>query len=139
MKSVEVIIKLDPFNDGIDEDEKDTVKRVADKALIVGTNGRKRISNPKEINTILRTIKEKGSPCKQYLSDEYVALFNGDKVIYCSESGACFLGSVIILKRAGDSVIYLTEDEIDEAYNAFASRIINIIMDGQEFTALELE
>ena len=132
-------IDFDPLNDGIEVNENNVEERTeADKVLILSTKGQGKIVDENEGASVLKRIKEKGIPCKKYLNDKYVAMFNGEKIIPYSESGACLVGSVVIMKRDGNSVACLTDDDIREAVSAFAGRTMTIIIDGQEFTAFEI-
>lgn len=48
------------------------------------------------------------------------------------------LGSVIIMKFDGRALSMLVGDEFEKAAAEFKSRLITLVCDGQEFSALEL-
>ena len=68
---------------------------------------------------------------------DYIAMMNGDKIINTG-TGKCFIGSVIIMKFDGRALSMLVGDEFEKAAAEFKSRLITLVCDGQEFSALEL-
>ncbi len=135
MKTLNVTIKLDPVNDGAVWTENSFEKK-EEGALIIGTNGKFRIADAFEANSILERLSEVEHG--EYLgSSNYIALFNADKIINF-ETGKCFIGSAIILKYEHEKLSLLAGEEFREAAGEFESRLITIVGDGQEFSALEL-
>ena len=135
MKTLNVTIKLDPVNDGAVFAE-NRFKKKAEGALIIGTNGDYRISDDHEAYSILDRLKE--VEYEEYLGNSnYIALFNGDKIINF-ETGKCFIGSAIILKYEHEKLLLLEDEDFRKAAKEFTSRMITIVGDGQEFSALEL-
>lgn len=135
MKKIEVKIALDPVNDGAEIKEIKLMKK-NEGALIIGTNGESRIADALEADSILDRLSEVGHG--EYLGkSDYIAMFNGDKIISFG-TGRCFIGSVIILKYAHEKLSLLEGEDFKEAAKEFESRLITIVGDGQEFSALEL-
>lgn len=135
MKTLNVTIELDPVNDGAVFAE-NRFKKKEEGALIIGTNGESRIADALETNSILDRLSEVGHG--EYLGkSDYIAMFNGDKIINFG-TGRCFIGSVIILKYAHEKLSLLEGEDFQEAAKEFESRLITIVGDGQEFSALEL-
>ena len=135
MKTLNVTIKLDPVNDGAVFAE-NRFKKKAEGALIIGTNGDYRIADALEAENILDRLSEVEHG--EYLGNSnYVALFNGDKIINF-ENGKCFIGSAIILKYEHEKLSLLTDEDFRKAAGEFESRLITIVGDGQEFSAFEI-
>ena len=135
MKKIEVKIALDPVNDGA-EIKEIKLTRKDEGALIIGTNGESRIADALETNSILDRLSSVGHG--EYLGNsDYIAMFNGDKIIDFG-TGKCFIGSAIILKYAHEKLSLLAGEDFQEAAKEFESRLITIVGDGQEFSALEL-
>ena len=135
MKKIEVKIALDPVNDGA-EIKEIKLMRKDEGALIIGTNGESRIADALEANSILDRLSSVGHG--EYLGNsDYIAMFNGDKIIDFG-TGKCFIGSAIILKYAHEKLSLLVGEDFQEAVKEFESRLITIVGDGQEFSALEL-
>ena len=135
MKTLNVTIKLDPVNDGAVFAE-NRFKKKEEGALIIGTNGDSRIADAFETNSILERLSEVEHG--EYLGNSnYIALFNGDKIIHF-ETGKCFIGSAIILKYEDEKLSLLEGEDFRKAAREFESRLITIVGDGQEFSALEL-
>ena len=135
MKKIEVKIALDPVNDGA-EIKEIKLMRKDEGALIIGTNGESRIADALEANSILDRLSSVGHG--EYLGNsDYIAMFNGDKIIDFG-TGKCFIGSAIILKYAHEKLSLLAGEDFQEAAKEFESRLITIVGDGQEFSALEL-
>lgn len=136
MKKIEVKIALDPVNDGAEITEIKLMRK-NEGALIIGTNGDSRTVDAIEANSILEKLSAVGHG--EYLGkSDYIAMFNGDKIINFG-TGRCFIGSVIILKYAHEKLSLLEGEDFKEAAKEFESRLITIIGDGQEFSALELD
>lgn len=135
MKKIEVKIALDPVNDGAEITEIKLMRK-NEGALIIGTNGESRAADAIEANSILEKLSAVGHG--EYLGNSnYIAMFNGDKIINFG-TGRCFIGSVIILKYAHEKLSLLEGEDFQEAAKEFESRLITIVGDGQEFSALEL-
>ncbi len=135
MKKIEVMIALDPVNDGA-EIKEIKLMRKDEGALIIGTNGESRTADAFETNSILDRLNEVGHG--EYLGNSnYIAMFNGNKIINFG-TGKCFIGSAIILKYEHEKLSLLVGEDFEEAAKEFKSRLITIVGDGQEFSALEL-
>lgn len=135
MKTLNVTIELDPVNDGAVFAE-NRFKKKEEGAQIIGTNGEFRIADALETNSILDRLNEVGHG--EYLGkSDYIAMFNGDKIINFG-TDRCYIGSVIILKYAHEKLSLLEGEDFQEAAKEFESRLITIVGDGQEFSALEL-
>lgn len=135
MKKIEVKIALDPVNDGAEIKDINLIRK-NEGALIIGTNGESRTVDALEANSILDKLSSVGHG--EYLGNsDYIAMFNGDKIISFG-TGRCFIGSAIILKYAHEKLSLLVDEDFKEAAKEFESRLIKIVGDGQEFSALEL-
>lgn len=135
MKKIEVKIALDPVNDGAEIKDINLIRK-NEGALIIGTNGESRTVDALEANSILDKLSSVGHG--EYLGNsDYIAMFNGDKIINFG-TGRCFIGSAIILKYAHEKLSLLVDEDFKEAAREFESRLITIVGDGQEFSALEL-
>lgn len=135
METLDIKIALDPVNDGAVLKET-KFKRKDEGALIIATNGESRIVDAYEAQEILDKLNDIGHG--EYMGDsDYIAMMNGDKIISIG-TGKCFIGSVIIMKFDGRALSMLVGDEFEKAAAEFKSRLITLVCDGQEFSALEL-
>ena len=135
MKTLNVTIELDPVNDGAVFAE-NRFKKKKEGALIIGTNGEKRIAGASEAQRILDILAEVGHG--EYMGKtDYLMMINGNKILKFG-TGECFIGSALIMKYDGKGLGFLSGDEFDEASKEFESRLITIVADGQEFSAYEL-
>ena len=135
MKTLNVTIELDPVNDGAVFVE-NRFKKKEEGALIIGTNGEKRIAGASEAQRILDVLAEVGHG--EYMGKtDYLMMINGNKILKFG-TGECFIGSAIILKYEDEKLSLLSGEDFREAAREFESRLITIVGDGQEFSALEL-
>ena len=135
MQEIKVTIALDPVNDGAEITEI-KIKRKDEGALIIGTNGETRIADACEAQRILDMLSEVGHG--EYLGNtDYIAIFNGNRIINFG-TGKCFVGSALIMKYSDGGLSLLVGDEFKEAAAEFESRLITLVGDGQEFSALEI-
>ena len=135
MNRLKVTIELDPVNDGAVFAES-SFKKKEEGALIIGTNGEKRIAGVIETQKILDSLTAVGHG--EYMGKtDYLMMINGNKVLKIG-TGECFIGSALIMKYDGKGLGFLSGDEFDEAAKEFESRLITIVGDGQEFSAYEL-
>ena len=135
MNRLKVTIELDPVNDGAVFAES-SFKKKEEGALIIGTNGEKRIAGVIETQKILDSLTAVGHGEHMGKTD-YLMMINGNKVLKIG-TGECFIGSALIMKYDGKGLGFLSDDEFDEAAKEFESRLITIVGDGQEFSAYEL-
>ena len=135
MDTINVTIKLDPVNDGA-EIINAILRRKDEGALIIATNGDKRIADASEAQRILDKLSDVGHG--EYMGDTpYLIMCNGNKILDFG-TGKCLIGTAIIMKFDGKGLSLLSGDEFDEAAKEFESRLIRIVGDGQEFSAYEL-
>lgn len=135
METMEIRISLDPVNDGA-VINKTKLKRKDEGALIIATNGESRIVDAYEAQEIMDKLNDIGHG--EYMGDsDYIAMMNGDKIIDFG-TGKCFVGSVLIMKFDGRALSMLVGDEFEQAAAEFRSRLITLVCEGQEFSALEL-
>ncbi len=135
MKTLNVTIELDPINDGAVVTECSFQKK-DEGALIIGTNGKRRIADVIETQQILNHLNDVGHG--EYMGKtDYLMMINGNKVLNFG-TGRCFIGSALIMKFDGKGLGFLTGEEFEEAAKEFESRLITIVGDGQEFSAYEL-
>lgn len=135
MDKVNVTIKLDPVNDGAEIINAIFIRK-DEGALIIATNGDKRIADASEAQRILDRLTDVGYG--EYMGNTpYLIMCNGNKILNFG-SGKCLIGTVIIMKFDGKGLSLLSGEEFDEAAKEFESRLIRIVGDGQEFSAYEL-
>ena len=135
MQTINVAIELDPVNDGAVITSVG-LKRKDEGALIIATNGKKRIADVAETQDILDRLNNVGYG--EYMGkSDYLMMINGDKILNLG-TGKCFIGSAVIMKYDGKGLGFLSGNEIDEAAKEFESRLITIVGEGQEFSAYEL-
>lgn len=135
MKTLNVTIELDPVNDGAVITECG-FKKKDEGALIIGTNGEKRIADVAETQHILELLTNVGHG--EYMGKtDYLMMINGNKVLNFG-TGKCFIGSALIMKFDGKGLGFLSGEEFEEAAKEFESRLITIVGEGQEFSAYEL-
>ena len=116
MKTLNVTIELDPVNDGAVFVE-NRFKKKEEGALIIGTNGEKRIVGASEAQRILDVLAEVGHG--EYMGKtDYLMMFNGNKILKFG-TGECFIGSALIMKYDGKGLGFLSGDEFDEASKEF--------------------
>lgn len=135
MDAINVTINLDPVNDGA-VIISTVFKRKDEGALIIATNGEKRIVDATEAQDILDKLSEVGHG--EYMGNTpYLIMCNGEKILNIG-TGKCLVGSVIIMKFDGKGLAMLSGDEFKEAAKEFESRLITIVGNGQEYSAYEL-
>ena len=137
MKSVEVNITLDPVSDGASIINLN-VERKDEGALIIGTNGDRKKASLAETVEILTKIQD--ISYGDYLGNTpYVVIINAEKILSL-DGGAFFIGSALIMKDEGKGkgLELLTGDEFDEAAKVFASRLVTLTANGQDFSAYEI-
>ena len=135
MDKVNVTFNLDPVNDGA-EIINAIFRRKDEGALIIATNGDKRIADASEAQRILDRLTDVGYG--EYIGNTpYLIMCNGNKILNFG-TGKCLIGTVIIMKFDGKGLSLLSGKEFDEAAKEFESRLIRIVGDGQEFSAYEL-
>ncbi len=135
MRKIKVSINLDPVNDGA-EIEETKLKKKNEGALIIATNGERRIVEADEAQEIIDRLSDVGHG--EYMGNTpYLIMLNGNKIINLG-GGRCYVGSVIVMKFDGVGLTLLSGDEFDEAAKEFESRLITLVGDGQEFSAYEL-
>ena len=136
MKNSNINISLDPIHDGMNFTIR-SFEKMNEGALIIATNGESRIAGTMELALILAEI---GGSCEIEIlgNSDYIAILNRDAIINYGE-GKCFVGSAVIIKKKGWSFKFLVGDDYDEAEREFMSRLITMVSDGEEFSALEID
>ena len=138
MKSLEVNIELDPVNDGASIINIKDVKAKRGRALIIATDGQKRIASIFEIGEICSKLS--GTSHSEFMGKTpYIMIINADKIIKL-ETGHYFIGSAIIMKDEGKGkhLECLTDEDIEKAEAEFVSRLVTLTAYGQDFSAYEL-
>ena len=130
MKTIEVNINLDPVNDGVTITETEQEKNM-EGALIISTDGNKRIALPAETLEVLKNLSV------ALAMGRYAAFYNKDRLIGSGEE-KYLIGSVLIMKRVGGSYWLLDPGEFKDAERAFLARLITINLAGSQYTALEV-
>lgn len=135
MKTIDVIIKLDPVEDGAKflGTEPEREER---RGLIMGTNGDFRKVDEQEVRKILRDLKDNIGADLLGRTD-YVVAFNGKKVL--KKNGHKYLvGSVLIVKDEENGIELLNDQEIKEAQTEFLSRLVPLQANGFSLAAYEI-
>ena len=138
MKALEVNIELDPVNDGASIINIKEVKEKRLRALIISTDGQRRIASFYEVGEIFSKLS--GTSHGEFMGKTpYMMIINADKIIKL-ETGYYFIGSAIIMKDEGNGkrLEYLTDEDIEKAEAEFKSRLVTLTAYGQEFSAYEL-
>jgi len=135
MEKLEIKITLDPVNDGaLIRDI--NVKRKDRGALIIATNGESKIADEDEVARILAELSDIGYG--EYLGTTTLfVMMNKFKVIR-SMDDRYFVGSAIIMRYEGGELYMLEGDEFERARAEFESRLVTVVWQGQEFSALEI-
>ncbi len=135
MEVLKITINLDPVNDGA-EFISGIFKRKDEGALIIATNGDKKIVDATEAQEILDKLSSVGHG--EYMGNTpYLIMCNGEKILNFG-TGKCFIGTAIIMKFDGKGLAMLSGDEFEKAEKEFESRLITVVGNGQEFSAYEL-
>lgn len=137
MKSMEVNIALDPVNDGasiinINVEKKDI------GSLIIATNGERKVASLAETVEILSKL-EKISYGEFMGDSKYIMIINAEKILTL-ETGMYFIGTAVIMKDEGkgQGLELLSGDEFDAVATEFASRLVTLAGNGQDFSAYEI-
>lgn len=135
MKTIEISINLDPINDRIIFHDNDGTEHCKG-GLVIATNGDYKVVSVKEVKGILDSLADdmEGSHLG---NSPYIAIMNA-KSIFNVESGNCFVGSALIMKRKNICLEPLEEDDFEEAKKEFISRLTTLVCGDQEFSALEI-
>ena len=135
MDTVHIQIALDPINDGASFIPKETeVKN--EGALIIATNGDHKIINEIEAAELLEKLS--GYSRSEFLGKTpYMLVMHEKKVIRIAD-GQFFVGSALVLKSDRNGVAMLSGDDYEKAKWEFASRIVTLVCNGQEFSAYEI-
>ena len=135
MNRLDINIDLDPVNDGAEIIET-KIRKKYEGALIIATNGKSRIAGTDEAEEIISELGENGEGTRLG-NTFYIAIYNWHKVLDMGQ-GRCLIGSVIIMKRRDNKLYPLEGDDFEDAAQEFQSRLVTVVGDGQEFSALEL-
>jgi len=136
MQDLEIIIKLDPINDGI----KDffNVGKIEDRrGLLISTTGKYRTIDGDELENIINQFDENSL---SIVLGDYLGCLNRAKTF--SVAGTSYLiGTVVMFKCKGngDPVAVLLDDDIDKMKREFNSRLVKVKIDGQTVLALEVD
>ena len=135
MKTIEVTIKLDPVNDGV-EINPTTLTKKEEGALIIATNGESKIISDVDAVDIMDALADEIQG--EFMGrSNYLVVFNGKKVIKVGGK-EYFIGSALIVKNTYDGIGMLSGDDFEEAASEFEGKLITLVGDGQEFSAYEL-
>ena len=135
MQTIEVNIRLDPFEDGISWMPKN-VKMEGKHALVIGTNGKYRVIDEDEALEIMDKLS--GCCRSDYMGKTtFLVVYNANKVI--KTCGTSFIaGSVLIVKAGNNGMDFLDDAEIEKAKAEFAGRMVTLCADGVDFSAYEI-
>lgn len=135
METIEIRINLDPVKDGpVFKETK--VKRKDAGALVIATNGEYKIVDAEAARKIMKDLSEAGE--SEYMGKtDYLIIYNGEKAFYI-DGCKYFAGSALIMKYDGKRISLLTREEMEEAESVFASRLVILTGNGQDFSAYEI-
>ncbi len=135
MQTVEINIQLDPLVDGINQ-VPSKIKLEGKSALVIGTNGKYRVVEEEEAESILDRLSGNcRSNCLEHT--DFLVVCNGKKIIITGDS-KYVVGSVLIVKAGKNGVDYLTDEEVEQAKTEFITRLVTLCADGVEFSAYEM-
>ena len=136
MKTIEININLDPVKDGAVCIAKPVT--ICEKVgVVVGTNGKSRIVTETEIKRIFEMLGE-NSGVEPMGKSGYAAIFRADRVMKI-EDDHYFVGSALILKCKGEILEKIEPDLIEEAKEAFISRLKMLKNADVQFSAYQLD
>lgn len=131
--SEKIRIELDPLNDGI-VGNVDKISCGGGKYIVIGTNNEHRILSEEEYFDYLDTMDK-----VPLFIDDYMFFYDRRRSINI-EGDTYLIGSFIIVKlsdRPGD-FRHMTDDEIDEVKEKLAGYMVDIFIDGERYSALEI-
>ena len=133
---MDIRITLDPVYDGpvIRESVGEKKER---GALIIATNGERRMADFDEAADLLNRLSETGYG--DYMGKtHYMIMVNKDKLLEVGES-RFLIGTAIIVKYNGDGIIsLLSEEDAKEAEKEFESRLCSVVWGREAYSAYEL-
>lgn len=136
MKTIDIIIQLDPVEDGVAVIPQEEVKRKDKVALIIGTNGACRLVEEEEAYEILDRLSV--NCISEFVGKtEYLMVYNAKKVINTGV-GRYVVGSVMIVKGTERGVGFLSKEEAEGAKTEFESRLVTLCGSGIQFSAYEI-
>ena len=137
MDNLEIVIKLDPVNDGFKK-MPDFGKLKDKAAIIIGTNGKSRTIGDTEVIDILDRMDghSEGFP----IDDMYIATVDDRKIMKIG-SARFVVGSFMVMKCAGGGVVgaSLLDADIEDIMHAVESRMVTLSTGTEEFSAYQLE
>ena len=135
MKTIEVTINLDPVHDGAKIRNKTEAERKKG-AIVVGTNGNRKIISEKEAIAIMEKMIDDIQG--EYLDKFHIlAVMNGQKIFEMRDH-KYFIGSVLIIKYTDEGLDGLDSEEFERALSEFESRLVMLRIAGQEYSAFEI-
>jgi len=133
MSKEKVRIELDPLNDGIVGEVK-KLSSGAGKYLVIGTNGEHRLISEEEYFDYVDAMDK----VPLFIAD-YMLFFERSKMLFI-DGDAYLAGSFLLVKltdKPGE-FRHMTEDEIDEIKENLSGYMVDIFIDGERYSALEI-
>lgn len=137
MDNLEIVIKLDPVNDGFKK-MPDFGKLKDKAAIIIGTNGKSRTIGDSEVIEVLDRM---GKHSEGFPIDEmYIATIDDRKIMKIG-SARFIVGSIMVMKCVGGGCVgaSLLDEDIEVIMKAVGSRMVTLSTGTEEFSAYQLE
>lgn len=136
MKTIEININLDPIKDGAVCIAK-PVTTSEKVGLVVGTNGKFRIINDREVQQLFEHLGENAG-VEPMGKSGYAAVFRVDRIMKI-EDEHYFVGSAMILKCDGARLDMMEAELVEEAKEAFTSRLVMLKSEDVQFSGFQLD
>jgi hypothetical protein len=134
-----IVIKLDPMTDGFTEDKvAENAIRADRHALIIATNGDLRLTDLREADRIIDSFERFRCGGSVILGEsDFIVLFNDNKA-FDLEEGRFFVGSMLVMKIAGNRLLPLSDEEIVHVQDLLDCRMATLVAGDQKYSALAL-
>ncbi len=128
-------LPLNPVTDGPNLDmQKIHIKN--EKALLVASDGRKEIISHDRAMEFMDELS--GLLYGEYIgTTDYIGIFNS-KCNLRVDDRRFYVGTVLIMKSTGVGLGSLSDEECEEAYEAYKEGMVSLVSDGHDFTAYEI-
>ena len=128
-------LPLNPVTDGPNLDMK-KIHIKNEKALLVASDGRKEIISHDRAMEFMDELS--GLLYGEYIgTTDYIGIFNSKCNLRVDER-RFYVGTVLIMKSTGVGLGSLSDEECEEAYEAYKEGMVTLVSDGHDFTAYEI-
>ncbi len=126
---------LNPVTDGPNLDMK-KIHVKHEKALLVGSDGRMEIISRDRALAFMDELS--GLLYGEYIGNsDFIGIFNS-KCNLRVDDRRFYVGTVLIMKSTGVGLGSLSDEECEEAYEAYKEGMVTLVSDGHDFTAYEI-